>query len=868
MNSPLTFGEWLRQSREELGLTRKEFARRVGCSVSTLRKIEDGERHPSVQISELIANCLDISQRDHSTFVKVARGELSVDRLSPVSKLAANASISSASIASAPRSNLPALPTPLIGRQREMEELIRLLRDLQCRLLTLVGPGGIGKTRLAIETASRIREAFADGVYLVSLASVNTTQLIVPMIADMIGFTFHSTGSADPKIQLFNYLKQKQILLLMDNLEHLLTEPGIEMLAELLTNAPQVKLLTTSRESLGLQGEWIFEVHGLPVPENPQTEDSTQDTSVELFLQRARRAHVEFDATSEDLSAILRICNLVDGMPLALELAAAWVRTLTCDEIAKEIERGLDFLRVSTRDLPPRHRSMRAVFDHSWKLLAEEEQQVLAQLSVFRGGFTRQAAEQVARASLSMLSALMTKSLVRRSGDQRYDLHELVRQYAADQLADQPKAWKEAQERHGNYYLTYFGQADGRLRSSAQRETLAELTAEMDNFRAAWDWAITHHDIARLRQASPTIWYLFELRSWFVEGEAAFLDAAEAIQSRAAEIDSVNVSQTVANALLAHSAYFSFRLGKGVAAYTALLPVANYLHSSSDQSAAVCALWYLGLASWILGKYTDANRSLRASLEKARALGEQWYESMAGQCIGIVAHDTSDYDMSRHYLLEALPGARGTGDPTLIAHTLIFLGEALYATGETAEAEKYLRESLAIAREIGWHHGIGRALDGLGQITQATNPTEARQLFTASSNVFRKSGDLRMLSLVCNHQGYNSLALGDVSDAQVSFIASLRLAHEGGYGPYALDSLVGMARLEAKRGEMEDALEIALMISNHPASSHDTRNRAERLERELEAQLTQQQIEAAQARAQAKSFETVVHEVLEQVELE
>ena len=245
MNSPVMFGEWLRQSRDELGLTRKEFAQRVGCSVSTLRKIEDGERHPSVQIAELMANCLDIPPAEHSTFVKVARGELSVDRLSPVTKPVGDPNISPAS--ATPRTNLPVLPTPLIGRQREIEELIRLLRDHQCRLLTLVGPGGIGKTRLAIETASQLQEAFADGVYLVSLASVNIAQLIVPVIAEAIVFAFQNASSAGPKTQLINYLKQKQVLLLADNLEHLLTKPGIEVLAELLANAPQLKLLTTSR---------------------------------------------------------------------------------------------------------------------------------------------------------------------------------------------------------------------------------------------------------------------------------------------------------------------------------------------------------------------------------------------------------------------------------------------------------------------------------------------------------------------------------------------------------------------------------------------------------------------------------------------
>ncbi len=296
------------------------------------------------------------------------------------------------------------------------------------------------------------------------------------------GLCFRLPAQPIPKHRLVHYLQDKQALLLLDNLEHLLAEPGIELLAELLANAPQVKLLSTSRESLGLQGEWVFEVQGLPIPDSEHMLDNVQNTSAELFLQRARRAHVRFNATTEDYAAIVRICQLVDGMPLGIELAAAWVRTLTCDEIAREIERGLDFLSTSTRDLPARHRSMRAVFDHSWRLLPENEQASLLRLSVFRGGFQREAAQTVAEATLPVLSTLVTKSLIRRSGTGRYDLHELIRQFAAEQLAERPAEQTATQARHGHYYLTFFGQSDERLRSSTQREALAELTVELREF--------------------------------------------------------------------------------------------------------------------------------------------------------------------------------------------------------------------------------------------------------------------------------------------------------------------------------------------------------------------------------------------------
>jgi len=863
MNSPIMFGEWLRQRRDELGLTRKEFARRVGCSISTLRKIEDGERHPSVQIAELIANCLDIPPAEHSTFVKVARGELTVDRLSPVSKLVGNPNISPASTALPLRANLPVLPTPLIGRQREIEELIRLLRDPQCRLLTLVGPGGIWNTRLAIETASHMQEVFADGMYLVSLASVNTMQLIVPVIADAVGFAFQGASSADPKAQLFNYLKQKQVLLLTDNLEHLLIEPGIEALAELLANAPQVKLLATSRESLGLQGEWIFEVHGLPVPENPQTEDSTQDTSIELFLQRARRAHVEFNATSEDLSAILRICNLVDGMPLALELAAAWVRTLTCDEIAKEIERGLDFLRVSTRDLPPRHRSMRAVFDHSWKLLNEEEQEVLARLSVFRGGFAREAAEQVAEATLSVLSALMTKSLIRRSGAGCYDLHELVRQYAADQLADQPQVKKGAQERHGNYYLAYFGQADGRLRSSAQRETLAELTAEMDNVRAAWDWAVVHREFTLIEQSLRTFIMFYDTRCWYQEGYDILGRAVDVLEAAYGQLPVDKTNQVALGHLLTTRSLLTYRLGKLEEAREMQERSLKLQRSLNDLANLVETLAFLSTVMSLTGNYARATELCIEGREKSLAVGDQWFAAMCLSLHGNIAILTGQHKLAHELLQTAVAEWRLIGDLRFTAFGLNYLGQIALILERYDEARSAFEESVALNSSVGARGNLGAAYEGLGSVAQVQGKHElAIEMFRKAVDTFAELGLRFHVGQGLAEMGRSYFALGNDNDADRLWGEALRIATEIRGAPVALYALINMAGLLAKRGDMEHALEMALMISNHPASSHYTRNRAAHLHAELEAQLTPEQIEAIQARVGEKTLESVVEDLL------
>jgi predicted ATPase/transcriptional regulator with XRE-family HTH domain len=864
MESPITFGEWFRQSRNELRLTRDELANRIGCSVSTLRKIEDGERRPSAQIAELIANCLNIPPAERSTFVKVARGELSVERLPPVSRQLISQSVSSAS--TNPRINLPILPTPLIGRQHEVEELSRLLRDPQCRLLTLVGPGGIGKTRLAIETASHIQGDFADGVYFTPLAPVNSTRFILPVIADAVGFGFQGANPVDPKTQLFSFLNGKQILLLTDNLEHLLTEPGVELLAELLANAPQVKLLATSRESLGLQGEWVFEVKGLPIPESGQAKESAQNTSVELFLQRARRADVGFTATVDDFPSIIRICQLVDGMPLGIELAAAWVRTLACDEIVHQIERGLDFLSTSGRDIPGRHRSMRALFEHSWKLLTEEEQGVLHRLSVFKGGFRREAAEEVAGASLSTLSALVTKSLVRRSGADRYDLHELIRQFAAEHFAEYPEEQTATQARHGSYYLKYFGQADGRLRSSAQRETLAELTAEMDNFRAAWDWAVAQGQFAVIEQTLRTFAMFFDARGWLQEGLDILGGAITALESANRQSPPDRTHQVALGHLLTIRSFLAFNQAQHEQARAMLERSLDILRPLNELRVLVESITFLGVVMLLTGNYVRAWELFGEGLEMATAIGDRWFAAL---CLTeqanidiLIGNPENAYQQLRFAVIEW----RAISDPRFTAFGLNFLSLSASTLGRYDEACAAIEESITLNSSVGDRWGLGSANRVLGIIAQKQGEhPQALVVFYKSLNIFSELGARWDVARVLAEMGRSVFALGNDAEAERVWRESLRIAIETKGMFITLESLVGMAGLKTKRGDMEQALELLLIVLNHSSSLKDTRDRAERLQRELEVQLTNQQVEAVQTRVQAKTFEAVVDEILKQV---
>lgn len=589
--SEYSFGAWIKSRRRTFGLTQHELAHRVGCSISLIFKIESDERRPSRQIAELLAEHLEIPADQHDLFLKVARQAKGIQNLDPMPPPAS-------------RPSLPLPLTPLIGREHELHAILQQLQNPACRLLTLTGPGGVGKTRLALEAAQHLRTAFDHGACFVPLAGTSDSEFIVPAIADTLGFMF--SGTVELKMQLFNFLNEKHILLVLDNLEHLLN--GIEVLDELLKRAPSVKLLTTSREQLNLRAEWGLEVQGLPVPATIEPGNLESNSAVALFLQRARQTRLDFALTPADLEAVTDICRLVHGLPLGLELASTWVNTLSCREIAIEIERNLDFLATRKRDIPERHRSIHAVFEHSWNLLVEEEQNVLGKLSVFRGGFQRAAAEQVAGATLPLLSSLLNKSLVRRTDHGRYDLHELVRQYAAIKLQAQPDADSRTQSKHAHYYAALLQQWKDDLRSLKQRESLAVMSAEIDNVRLAWNWMTSNQQAPLIGQAIAGISLFHDIQALFQEGAAMFGQAVQMFMATPESAHSVILGQS-----LTWQAYFYLRLGKHVDANALLREALALLRNGDDTSALADALLYLGNTAILSGNLAEAREFAQES---------------------------------------------------------------------------------------------------------------------------------------------------------------------------------------------------------------------------------------------------------------
>lgn len=449
-----------------------------------------------------------------------------------------------------PVSSLPNPSTPFIGRQHERNHVTKLLYDPVCWLLTVLGPGGIGKTRLAIEIGLRLADQFPQGVFFISLSAVETEQAIPPAIARAVGLTFRADGP-EPVEQLLDFLREKRLLMILDSFEGLVQWANI--LAQIHSHAAGIKMLVTSRHRLLLQGEWVFEVSGLDYPQKgPEKKDATQGEAIQsysavaLFLQAAQRARVTFQATEDDLLSISQITQLMEGMPLGLELAATWINMLSCREIADEISRGVDILETSLGDMSERQHSLRAVFDHSWNLLSSREQVLLPRLAVFRGSFSRQAAEQIAGISLRELSGLVDKSLVRRTSQGRFDLHDLLRQYCTEKLNQSARDRQETPRRHCVFYSTRMSEWNEQLGSEKQGQALREIATELENVHAAWDWAVDQRQCVCLLQAVDGLCMFFMRSARFTEGLDACQKAIEVIQRVELQDERVNQSQLAA----------------------------------------------------------------------------------------------------------------------------------------------------------------------------------------------------------------------------------------------------------------------------------------------------------------------------------
>ena len=689
--------------------------------------------------------------------------------------------------------NVPTPLTPLVGREAELAEVQTRLRDPSCRLLTLVGPGGVGKTHLALKVASDLLSGgplsrFADGVTVVRLGFLPAVEAIVSAIAQALDLSL--SEGAHPRQQVVNYLTEKQLLLVMDGFEHL--PAGAGLLVELLHAAPGLKILVTSRARLGVQVEHQFPLGGLACPGRlPDVPESLASMpAIQLYLSSARRIQPGFEVSAADLLAIARVCRLVHGMPLAILLAATWTGMLTPAEIASQLEgesgRGLDLLQADSQDLPARQRSMRAVFDHSWDLLAARERQVLAGLSVFRDSFSLEAARQVASASLRELRALMDRSLLQRTAAGRYAMHELLRQYAQERLEGALGAAQVARDRHSAYFAAAVEGRWADLQGPRHQEALAEIGAELGNLHTAWNWAVDCGQIVQLDQAIEGLCYFFQWLGRYEEGESLCRRAVEGLATpdppRASPATAAADWVRVRAKALAWQGVFCHRLGRREQAWEFLqqsLDLLDNLASTGPDGAhdpaeeiqrgRAFVLWRLGNLAAEEDRGT-AQRLYRQSLALYRALKDRWGTANVLEVLGQNATFSNEHDLAQHAYAESLELRQTQGDD--LGSYRVLLSLSLATATHHCQAEEEQGEAQGPAASV--LHDAGLAI-GAGQFARAESLLAQHRSTDVGAGA---TANADFLDLV---RAFNQMHLGHYERARTQTMACLTRFLETGY---------------------------------------------------------------------------------------
>jgi predicted ATPase/DNA-binding NarL/FixJ family response regulator len=717
--------------------------------------------------------------------------------------------------------------TPFIGRQQELADLAPLLNNPTCRLLSLVGSGGVGKTRLAIQAAAQVADDFTHGVSFVPLQSVQSTDFLVPAMADALDVPL--TGQAEPIVQLLHYLRNRELLLLLDNFEQLLGAGGRDVLLQILEAAPRVKLLVTSREVLNFQGEWLYPVAGLAAPAGTYIEGWAGYDAVKLLVERARRVRRDISLERE-AEGIVHLCQLVEGMPLALELAATWTKTLTCAEVADEIQRSLDFLSTTLRDVPKRHRSMQAVFEQVWQRLTPEEEDVFRRLSVFRGGFRRAAVKAVAEATLPVLTTLVDKSLLRWEPDgRRYQTHELLRQFGEEQLAQLPEAFAYTHDLHAKYYTGFLGDRFDDLTGARQGAALAEIGAELGNIRAAWQWAVSRCFSADLEYAAMGLHTFYQYRGYFLEGVEVFAAAVSAVEGAP---PSPERDRALA-ALLNCAGWFEMRFGR-VQAATHMQEKALALYEAHNRLPApgqgTDPLTALSLLAATRGDYEQATAFGQQAWQRAAARSDQ--KNMAFARFGLAggALAQGNYETALQYAQETLALTEAVGNRWLMAYAYNHLGQIHQALGNLAAARDYYQASYTLKEELDDPEGMALALSYLGEIALAQSAyQQAHDLYRQSLKIYQKLGDRGGLVRALQGLGVAVHKLGNEPMARQYLQQALQVASEAQIVPLILSVLVGIGTYFVESSAPKQGIATLTFVQQHPASDQMMKDKVDQL---------------------------------------
>ncbi len=795
--------------------------------------------------------------------------------------------------------NLPAQTTPFIGREQELVQLADLLADPEVRLITILAPGGMGKTRLALEAAARQSSQFADGVYFVPLAPLASPDHIIPAIAKHTSYPIQP-DNRDPKQQVLDFLRHKHLLLVLDNCEHLLD--GMTLVAEILQTAPNVQVLATSRERLRLSGETVYTVGGMRIPEEGAAADAQQHDAIRLFVQGARQVCPDFTLSQDNISHAASICRLVDGLPLAIVLAAAWMEVLSPAEIADEIARSFDFLVTEMRDVPRRHWSIRAVFEPTWQRLTAYERTAFMRCSVFRGGCTRQAAQAVTGVDLPTLNRLVNKALLTREPDGRYAMHELLRQFAARYL----KATGDrdaVQGIHSRYYAEAMHQRENDLKYGQEAEMMKEIERDFENVRAGWVWATQQGQFGILDL------YLWSMNI-FLFCEPRIQEARELFSSVARTMPSDHQGRTVYGRILRCFSYAILQTGLGEtnleSARDALLESLAIARQFDQRQDMALALSRLGETYIHIGHDQKALEAVEESLAISRDINDKW-----GLSDALASHTYVKASMGvppgelESLLQERLALAHESGNRLALIAVLNDLGVLHAIRGQHKQAYEYYQQTLTLGHELSLrylprqlsnladaayslgyfeeaHHlvgdllsagikfgdsdVVGGALLGLANLALGDGSfTEADQLVQRALSQFQRPGDWQSLIERKIIHGWVLCASGDFQAAQPLLADAFEELHRRRRIDMLPDIIGGLAILLAHQGQPDQAaavLSCYLHLPMIPAWYKDRHALLVELQTHLKAALGEAEYSSAWGRGKSLDLQTVTHELL------
>ena len=676
--------------------------------------------------------------------------------------------------------NLPPESAPLVGREQELQTLVRALGNRRHQAVTLVGLGGIGKTRLALAAARRLLAGhslnYLEGIFFVPLAGVHSISALPAAIAGALRLSL--AGQVEPGRELINHLRDKEMLLILDNFEQLLA--GVYLLKDLLANCPGVSLLVTSREPLPLLGARRISVDGLSYPGDLPEDDEKPAASaatfaaVRLFIQTARQTSPTFRLTDANVHHVVRLCQLVGGVPLALKLAAAWLRVMPVDLIAAEIARNLDILTSDVHDLPPRQRSMRAVFQQTWALLLPEEQEALQALAVFHSGFDAAAAAEVTGVEASVLADLVERGLVQSAGAARFALHPLIRTFAAAHL-DQAGLEQALAGRHSRYFLRYLAQREAALHGETPQDAIAALQAELDNVRQAWQRAVDQAWVDPLAAAVEALAAFYESAGLLMEGERVF---ATAVASFDAHPPAGGATSLLCHLLLKHVVFLLAR-GKDTEVEAGLARATLLAWQLQNERHLAESYYLRGLASAYAGDAEQAIVSYRRAVSLYRDGGQPWQLAAA---LNMLGEALSRQQRTAEALIchrQALRAGAAAGDRREQALSLSHIGVAYYFQGDYDTALAHWERAASTFEQLHDLRGLGRTLNNLAYVHNLLGRYEEGLPHAERAvRLLRQIGDRRNEAAVADTCGNIHVALGAYERARDYFRQALRYARE------------------------------------------------------------------------------------------